>query len=154
MSPSSSAKTALERNFSRWAAPLLVTALVLATLAALYSNQRTRRQGLVLDSIHVSSAFSPDGTGHRDRAKISFRIKGPDEIDLEVLDAGGAVVRHLAAARLLADREVTVFHWDGRTDTGSPAPPGVYTLRVEELRRDRTITPSERIRLVVAQGAE
>lgn len=121
----------------------------MATLAALYSNQRIRREGLVLDSIHVSGAFSPDGNGHRDRAKISFRIKGPDEINLDILDADGQPVRRLAAARLLADRVPTVFHWGGRTDAGELAPPGIYKLRIEELRRDRTITPSEHIRLVV-----
>lgn len=129
-----------------------MAALVLATLAALYSNQRIRRDGLVLDAIHVIRAFSPDGNGHRDRAKISFRIKGPDEINLDVLDANGRLVRRLATARLLPNREVTVFHWDGRTETGALAGPGTYTLRVHELRRDRTITPGEQIRLVAPPG--
>jgi flagellar hook assembly protein FlgD len=127
--------------------------LVLATLAALYSNQRIRRQGLVLDSIHVSRGFSPDGNGHRDRAKISFRIKGPDEINLDVLDANGHLVRRLATARLLADRVPTVFHWNGRNDAGNLAPPGIYRLRIEELRRGRTITPTEHMRLVDAPEA-
>jgi flagellar hook assembly protein FlgD len=44
----------------------------------------------------------------------------------------------------------TVFHWNGRTDAGAPAPPGIYKLRIEELRRGRTITPTEHIRLVAA----
>ncbi|MFN2611873.1 MAG: FlgD immunoglobulin-like domain containing protein [Solirubrobacterales bacterium] len=149
----SSAKTALERSPGRWAPPLLVAALVLATFAALYSNQRVRRQGLVLDSIHVTSTFSPDGDGHHDRARISFRVKGPDQIDLTMIDANGRPIRRLATDRLLADRQITVFRWDGRTDAGRPAPPGAYTLRVEELRRGRTITPSEQITLL-APGAK
>jgi hypothetical protein len=76
-----------------------------------------------------------------DLAKISFRIKGPDEIDLDVVDAGGERVRRLAENRTLEDREITVFRWDGNTDAGAPAPPGTYSLRIHERRRDRTITP-------------
>jgi hypothetical protein len=47
----------------------------------------------------------------------------------------------------------TVFHWNGRTDAGKLAPPGIYRLRIEELRRDRTITPTEHMRLVDAPEA-
>jgi flagellar hook assembly protein FlgD len=122
-------------------------ALLLASLSALYLNQRIRRDGLVLDSIHVTPRFSPNGDGDHDRARISFRIKGPDEIDLDVLDSSGDRVRRLAAGRTLGDRVVTRFRWDGRTDAGGEAPAGVYTLRIRERRRERTVTPSEQIAL-------
>ena len=65
----------------------------------------------------------------------------------------GNLVRRVAAAMLLANRVPTVFHWGGRTDAGGLAPPGIYKLRIEELRRGRTITPSEHIRLVAAPEA-
>jgi flagellar hook assembly protein FlgD len=52
-------------------------------------------------------------------------------------------VRRIAENHELPDRVVTVFHWDGKTDAGALAPPGIYTLRVHERRRDRTINPTE-----------
>jgi hypothetical protein len=118
-----------------------VAVLILAGIGALAANQRLRRGGLVVDAIHLTPAFTPGCDCPRDRAKISFRIKGPDEVDLDILDSDGDPVRRLAENRTLPDREVTVFHWDGRTDSGAPAPPGTYTLRIHERRRDRTITP-------------
>jgi flagellar hook capping protein FlgD len=128
---------------SRRAAPLLVAVLILAGFAGLYVNQRLRREGLVIDTIHLTPSFSPGCHCQGDRATISFRIKGPDAIDLDVIDADGERVRRLAENRELQDRVVTVFHWNGKTDAGSLAPPGAYTLRVHERDRDRTINPTE-----------
>jgi hypothetical protein len=119
-----------------------------ACVAGLLIDQRIRRDGLVVDRIRVDESFTPNGDGHDDTAGISFRIKGPDRIDLDLIDASGHVVRHLAVRRLLADHKVTRFVWDGRTDAGAMAPAGVYTLRIRELGRDRTITPGEETVLV------
>ena len=137
-----SARTALERRFSRIAAPLLVAALVVACVAGLLIDQRIRRDGLVVDRIRVKpTLITPNGDGEHDAAAISFRIKGPDRVNLELLDSSGHVVRHLAVAQRLADRKVAHFAWDGLTDSGAPAPAGTYTLRIHEIKRDRTITP-------------
>jgi flagellar hook capping protein FlgD len=128
---------------SRRAAPLLVAVLILAGLAGLYVNQRLRREGLVIDTIHLTPVFAPGCHCADDRATISFRIKGPDAIDLDVIDADGNRVRRIAEDRELPDRVITVFRWNGKTDDGSLAPPGAYTIRVHERRRDRTISPTE-----------
>lgn len=120
----------------------------MACVAGLLINQRIRRNGLVVDRIRVDASFTPNGDGHDDTAGISFRIKGPDRVDLDLIDASGREVRHLAVHQPFGDHKVTRFVWDGRTDGGAPAPPGVYTLRIKELGRDRTITPGEEIFLV------
>ena len=39
------------------------------------------------------------------------------------------------------------FPWDGRTDDGEPAPPGLYALRVVLGEQDRDILPPGRIRV-------
>ena len=136
----------------RIAAPLLVAAVVVACVAGLLINQRIRRDGLVVDRIRVDPSFTPNGDGHDDTAGISFRIMGPDRVDVDLLDEDGGVARHLLIAQPMADHKVGRFVWDGLTDSGAPAPGGVYKLRIIELDRDRTITPpGEGILLVRTQ---
>lgn len=60
-----------------------------------------------------------------------------------MVDEDGDRVRRLAEDETLEDRVITVFRWNGRTDEGGLAPPGTYSLRVYQHRRDRTITPGE-----------
>ncbi len=137
----------------RWAAPLLVAVLVVACVAGLLINQRIRRDGLVVDRIRVDECFTPNGDGHDDTAGISFRIKGPDRVDLDLLDADGEVARHLLANHPMRDQRVEHFVWDGLGDDGAPAPGGgAYTLKIHEIDRGRTITPpGEGIQLVRTQ---
>jgi hypothetical protein len=134
-----SARTALELR--RIAAPLLVAAVVVACVAGLLINQRTRRDGLVVDRIRADPCFTPNGDGHDDTAGISFRIQGPDRVDLEILDSSGDAVRQLLVGQEMADHKVAHYVWDGLADGGTPAPAGSYTLRIHEIERDRTITP-------------
>jgi flagellar hook assembly protein FlgD len=129
----------------RLAGPLFVAALVLASLGALVLNQELRRQGLVLDRIHITSAFSVGGIGTGSQAKIRFRIKGPDRITLDIVDASGRRVRRLAQDRQLPNRRKARFLWNGLDDAGRPAPPGEYRLQIRILGRHRTITPDEQI---------
>jgi hypothetical protein len=137
-----SARTALERSSSRWAGPLLVAAIVVACVAGLLIDQRFRRDGLVVDRIRVKpTLITPNGDGEHDEAAISLRIKGPDRVNLDLLDSSGRAVRHLAVAQRLGDRKVAHWAWNGLTDGGAPAPAGTYTLRIHEIKRDRTITP-------------
>ena len=51
-------------------------------VAGLLINQRTRRDGLVIDRIRADPCFTPNGDGHDDTAGISFRIQGPDRVNL------------------------------------------------------------------------
>jgi flagellar hook assembly protein FlgD len=119
----------------------LVAVVVLACVAGLLVNQRIRRDGLVVDRIRTDPSFTPNGDGHDDTAGISFRIKGPDRVDLEVLDSSGDVVRHLLVGQPMENHKVGHYVWDGNADGGAPAPAGSYTLRIHEIDRDRTITP-------------
>jgi hypothetical protein len=125
----------------RIAAPLLVAAVVVACVAGLLVNQRIRRDGLVVDRIRVDPCFTPNDDGHDDTAGITFRIKGPDRVNVDLLDTSHDVTRHLLVGHPMRDHEVEHFVWDGLADGDEPAPEGVYTLRIKEIDRGRTITP-------------
>lgn len=73
------------------------------------------------------AAISPDGDGRADAAHVSVRLARSSFVATSVR-RGGRVVRHLPNARVRAG--LRSFRWDGRTDTGVPAQPGAYVLRI------------------------
>ncbi len=77
-----------------------------------------------LEAAESSKIFSPDGDGNKD--SLRFKISGSSEDlwQLRVLDSGGAVLR---SVDYRAGRPED-FVWDGRSDSGSVLPDGVYTL--------------------------
>lgn len=60
---------------------------------------------------------------------LPFLVEGgPAWVEIEVLDAGGQVLRRLATGP--AEPGPGALVWDGRDDAGRPATPGTYTYRV------------------------
>ena len=128
-------------------AQLVIGVLVVATLAALALDQRLKEQPAFVRRIHVNRSFSPNGDRFRDTARIRFAITRPDVVSVAIVDARGKVVRRLATDRPAPAGRTLRFRWDGRTDAGRPAPPGVYRARVTLRRRGRSIVLLQRIRL-------
>lgn len=62
-------------------------------------------------------------------ARVAFTLPSASTASLEVHDIGGRRVRVLWRGAIAAGTHE--FRWDGRTDSGAVAPPGVYMLRVE-----------------------
>jgi len=102
----------------------------------------------VLDRVHLTTFFTPNGDQNGDIAEIHFRIKGPDQVRVEVVNSSGKTVRVLAKGRRMQDRHSRRFLWNGNNDLEQPAPPGFYTLRITILGRDRTVTPHQEIQLI------
>ncbi|WP_028060679.1 FlgD immunoglobulin-like domain containing protein [Candidatus Solirubrobacter pratensis] len=128
-------------------AQILVLVLLGATVVALAVDQRLKERPAVIRRVKVARSFSPNGDGFNDRAGIRFMVTRPDVVTVTVLDAHGDPVRRLARARRVpADRKLRFF-WDGRTDAGRRAPPGVYYTRVRLGRRGQTIQLVRHIRL-------
>ncbi|MFW6107077.1 MAG: hypothetical protein ACOC8A_00150 [bacterium] len=69
---------------------------------------------------------------------IRFEAGAPTDVAVDVVDARGKVVRHIAAgllgpkapAPLQEDTLSQVLHWDRRDDRGNPVPQGQYVVRV------------------------
>jgi hypothetical protein len=126
-----------------------VAALIVACVAALVVTQRTRRSGLVVDQIQLTKKFSPDGDAFGDAAAITFRVKGDDVIQLDVMRRSRQI-RRLAVDQEVPDGEPVSFVWDGLDDSGQVAPPGRYRIRIELEDRDRVIAPGEKMILLGA----
>ena len=128
-------------------AQLVLAAVALTAVVGLVVAQRLKGEPAYLRRVYVTARFTPNGDTLRDRATIRFAVGRRDVVAVTVLDAAGRPVRHLVRARHLEpDRRIRV-RWRGRTDAGTPAPEGTYTVRVSLPRRGRTIDLLERTRL-------
>jgi flagellar hook assembly protein FlgD len=59
---------------------------------------------------------------------IRFQIPERQDVELQVFDIGGRVVRTLLRGPLAAGAHVA--EWNGRTDAGQEAPSGIYYYRI------------------------
>jgi hypothetical protein len=86
----------------------------------------------------VGFAAKPSAAKDGDKVKIAFAASAPTDAEVAVLDAGGKVVRHLAAGMLgknapeplKPDSLAQELVWDGRDDAGKPAAGGPFSARV------------------------
>ncbi len=81
----------------------------------------------------LSFTGKPSAAKDGEGAKIAFAVSAPTDVEVAVLDAKGAVVRHLAAG-LLGKEAPAPFKkdalaqevvWDGKDSDGRDAAPGV-----------------------------
>jgi hypothetical protein len=126
----------------RYLAGILLTAVVLAALASLALILEARQRGEVLDLVEARDTFSPDAG---ERARIEWRQReSSDDADVLIIDTGGRPVRTLLdGGELEGDDRQQVFHWNGRTDSGDVAPPGLYRVEIVLPDEDRDIVPEQ-----------
>ena len=94
----------------------------------------------VLDSIWVvPPGISPNGDGMHDAAAICYRLlklTGEAEVHVEIYDLTGRKVRTVFRGRQKSgvyEHPGGIYRhrvWDGRSEEGSPVPPGIYLYRV------------------------
>jgi hypothetical protein len=121
-------------------ARLAFAALVVATFAAFFVAQRLKSTPPVVQQLGVSPVFSPNQDGRFERALISFQLKRGDDVDVDVLDADGDVVRRLVEDRALRARQQLRLKWDGRDDDGRSVPDGTYRPRLVLRGQGRSVT--------------
>lgn len=126
----------------RYLAGILLTAVVLAALGSLALIQEARQRGEVLDLVEATDTFSPDAN---ERARIEWRQRrSSDDATVRIIDRAGIPVRTLLyGGSLEGDDRIQVFHWNGRTDDGDPAPPGLYRIEILLRDQDREIVPEQ-----------
>jgi hypothetical protein len=123
-------------------AVLLFVVVVAAALVSLALIQEARQRGEVLDLVEATDSFSPRA---RERARIEWRQReSSDDAVVQIIDTGGRPVRTLVDGGTLEgyDRQ-QVFLWNGRTDSGELAPPGLYRVEIVLPDEDRDIVPEQ-----------
>jgi hypothetical protein len=86
----------------------------------------------------VDEVFSPICACDKARAKVSFRLRESDRIDVAFLNSAGEVVATPVRGQRFA-RGTVVVRWDGRDAAGEPLPEGAYRPRVHLREEKRTI---------------
>jgi hypothetical protein len=97
--------------------------------------------GAVAAAEPVAPTFTRKPTAVRDgeQVRITFAVSAPTDVEVAVVDAGGKVVRHLAAGVLgglkpppepLTPGLAQQLVWDGKDDFGAPAGQGPFRVRV------------------------
>jgi hypothetical protein len=121
----------------RW--PLLVTVVLLVGAVAAFSY--TERLKLTRGPVGVARFdrwLAPGCDCPQGSVSLSFLMRKPQRIDVDVVDRDGDPVRALASN---VQRPVgrVEFEWDGRDDSGAAVADGRYRVRVRLLDDRRTI---------------
>ena len=125
---------------------LLVVALLGATAAAFAVTERLKLERSPITGTRVDKVFSPVCECARDVAVISFRLRKPGRVTVDILDSAGRSVRTLVRDRAEEAGRVS-YTWDGRDNADRVVPEGRYRPRVELEEHGRTIVLPNPIRV-------
>ncbi len=129
-------------------------ALVVATVAAFFVTQHLKvTTPLIAGTPKPDPAWinplegvtcgpASDRVNHRAMRISFYLLNRSDDVDVYVVDQGGAIVATLASGRYMrggAHPVRTLFTWDGREDDGRVARDGVYYIRVALRHQGRTV---------------
>jgi flagellar hook capping protein FlgD len=124
---------------------LLVLALLGCTAAAFAVTEGLKLEKSPIANTVVDKVVAPDSSGNA-IASISFVLRKPDRLTVEIVNGNGDVIRTLARARP-AQRGSLQFRWNGRNDEGAVVPDGNYRPRVHLAHEHRTIGLPNTIRM-------
>jgi hypothetical protein len=122
----------------------LVWGLLVATTVAFVATAALKLERPPVGEMRGDRALSPTCACPKRFARVSFRLKEADTVDVAIVDEEGKEVRALATEARLG-RGRAGFRWNGRDDAGELVPDGPYRLRVELAEADRTATFARRI---------
>jgi flagellar hook assembly protein FlgD len=129
---------------------VLFAVLLVLAVGAFAITRAVRAGDDLVNTVELQSELPPGGT-----ASVRFTLAEPDDsVDVLVIDGNpGSDDAQVRALDLGADLPAgpQEYEWDGRTDDGRPAPPGLYALRVVLGEAGRDILPPGRIEVPETQ---
>lgn len=121
----------------RAALTALVLSLLAGTAAAFAVTQSLKLERAPVGKARFAEPFSPTCGCARQVARLSFRLRRSDRLDLDIVSDGESV-RTLARG-VERPRGRVFVRWDGRDDAGAVVPDGRYRLQVRAAGAGRTI---------------
>jgi flagellar hook assembly protein FlgD len=134
---------------ARIASTVLVVALLAATAAAFALTQGLKLQKSPIFGTRVQPVFSPVCDCPKQTARIAFKLRKADRLDISIVD-GGEVVRTIERGKRYPKGPV-VIRWDGRDDAGRILREGDYRPRIHVRSEHQTITLPNPIRIDVTK---
>jgi hypothetical protein len=118
--------------------PILFALLLGASILAAAIALSARGPELAIELNKPLRGFTPGEPGKEGYATIRFFLRqGDPDTRVEIVGDDLRLVRTLAPSLDLAAGERVAFRWNGRTNSGRPAPAGDYRLRVIEPSQER-----------------
>jgi flagellar hook capping protein FlgD len=117
---------------------VLVLGLLGGTAAAFAVTEALKLERSPIAGPRLTKLFGPTCSCEQQTARLRFRLRRSDRLDVAVVNADGSLVRTLVA-NLRHRRGAVSLDWDGRNDSGAVVPDGRYRLRVHLARARRTI---------------
>lgn len=118
----------------KFAPTLIVAGLLAATATAFAVTERLKLEDSPVLGTKITALFSPK----HGEARIGFRLRREENIQLDVVDGNGAVVRRALGSGVFG-QAFHQFAWDGRNDAGQIVPDGLYHVQLQLKDEDRTI---------------
>jgi FlgD Ig-like domain len=134
------------RAVARWPQLLVVLVLLGATAAAFAVTERLKLERSPITGTKVDRVFSPVCECARDVSVVSFVLRRPETVTLDILGRGGRSIRTVVRSRRESAGRVS-YTWDGRDNADRVVPEGVYRPRVRLRRNGRTIVLPNPIRV-------
>jgi flagellar hook capping protein FlgD len=129
----------------RWGPAVVALGLLAATAVAFATTERQKLEKTPFAVVRVDEVLSPVCRCSTNGATIALRFRRTHVLTVQILDAGGRVVRTLAEERTVRDGVFDV-RWLGRDDSGRRVTDGEYEPRFV-LDNGRTFDPPNPIRV-------
>jgi flagellar hook capping protein FlgD len=123
---------------ARWIPGALAVALLAGSALAFAVTERLKVEPSPIAGTQVDKVFSPVCRCPQASARITFRLRKPARVTIDMLDRNNHSVRTIARD---VERGVgrLFFRWDGRDNAGNVVPEGSYRPRVRLAEHGRTI---------------
>ncbi|TML17400.1 MAG: hypothetical protein E6G31_00920 [Actinobacteria bacterium] len=118
----------------KFAPTLIVAGLLAATATAFAVTERLKLEDSPVLGTRIPALFSPKLT----EARIGFRLRREEDIQLDIADDRGTIVRHALGTGVFG-QAFHQFAWDGRNDSGRIVRDGLYHVQLQLKDEDRTI---------------
>ena len=123
---------------SRNALIALSLVLLIGSAAAFARSERLKLAPSPVAKPKFDRHLSPTCDCPHAKTQLSLLLRGPERLDVSVVDSEGAHIARIAEKQDLPAGRAS-FEWDGRDDDGDVVPDGLYRLQVRLEHDRRTI---------------